>query len=544
MATASTVHCTDFLWVTDDSKPVAPATTRYTVSCARHVDEARFWRSLDDAVSAAGVFAPTAIKGHFALVSICGRTARVLTDCGGAIAVYYGSRNGRTAIGTNISEVGQALGAEVDKASVYDFIANGCVCHPYTWFSGVRVCDPASLTIIDAERAAVRSSAYWRPSEDRWMPIEEIAPILRNTMTTSLLTAIGAGPISIMFSAGEDSRVLAALTRSVEREPYIFLANKNREHDFARVAAAALGMKLNWIRVEPGHYARDLPEKQRRVGLGIDLAHAHCYGHHRIMPTNRTTVEGWGSDTFLKGAYLTQHKGRPRLGQTVTDWITQTPSPEVAERRQKRFAELHAYLPLTAYDWDRYWPLSAHRHYAHFAASRRLFPMLEPFLFSEIVQIGALIAPERKLDFSAMRLAFGGSLGLSGYLPRSEGRIPRLGHRGNLAAYPFVRLAMKIHKKLIRRGVPQGSWSGREDPVAIGEIALALRDWDNGCLSQWALAKPPVGLRLTQVQTALGYTTSSRDQETAAVPARRTRRSLWTAGGRASGVIPHPLKTA
>lgn len=514
MAIASAVHCTDFLWISDRSEPDDPASKRYAVSYVRHVDEALFWRSLDSAASAADVFAPTAIKGHFALVSTSGRKARILTDCGGSIAVYYGSRNGRTVVGTNISEVGIALGAEPDCASVYDFVANGAICHPYTWFSGVRVCDPGSLTIIECD-AHARSTAYWRPSEERWLRAKEGAVLLRETMARSVMEAVSSGPVSMMFSGGEDSRVLAALIRSIERHPFIFLRAKNREYDLARSAAALLGMRLSLLPMPADHYVRDLTEKQSRVGLGIDLAHAHCYGFHELMGGERTTVGGWGSDTFLKGHYLAQYNGRPSFGQTTTNWNVETPSPEVAERRSRRLAELLAFLPRTAYDWDRYWPLSAHEHYGHFAASRRLLPMVEPYLFSEVVQISALLDPQRKIDFSTMRHAFGSQLGLAGFVPRSGGRIPRLSSKRNRALSGLVMRALQLHEKFLRPNVDQEPWIVPEEPVPLATLAAALRDWDEGKLSAWAVKVPLRELRLLQVCTALAETAWERIEPTA-----------------------------
>lgn len=487
-----------------DSAKCTDAITNVVVGSAAFTDEATLWRQLETAEVAADIPGARHTRGHFTLISRTGNEVRVLTDRGGSTPVFWARHSYGYIVGTNVDEVASTVGANIDITSAYDFLLNSAICHPFTFYKGVSVCEPGSLTVF-RNGTEPRISSYWAPSEANYLATHDAIEAVSDVFSQAVKDAQGAGPVSIFFSGGEDSRLIAA-TVSVPKTGSIFLPHKNREYVLASAAAKVLGFPLHLAHMQPDHYACDLDQKQKIIGSGFDCGHFHSYGLDRQMPQMRT-LGGWGSDTFLKGYYLKKDdSGCPIFGIGST-WSSDVPEParaELIERRNARLKTLSETLPTTAYEWDRFWPISAHEHYANFAGSRRIFDMREPFLTSEMVQVTSQIRAQDKTLHRIMRGLARRHLGLSGFLPRSEGQIPRLGDRANrLAFWLLIRPAFDYHKHHIHKNRPQGPWiigaTGIPTPI---QAAASVQNLDAGKMSKLVLAKC-VGPRLSSRQTRM-----------------------------------------
>ena len=208
------------------------------VSQAVIPDEERFWSAFVSAKRLADIPDPLRIRGHFTLAAIGHGCARLVTDAGGMVPVFYARAGSGFVVGTRLNEVARAVGAPVDITSVYDFLCNGAVCHPYTWFDGVRVCDPASFILF--EGAQVTQEPYWHPAYNSSLSIEEAGAKLRGALEEAITDSAIRKTVALLYSGGEDSRVVAALTEA-ERLGFIILPVKNREFVLAKLSARLLG---------------------------------------------------------------------------------------------------------------------------------------------------------------------------------------------------------------------------------------------------------------------------------------------------------------
>ncbi len=454
------------------------------VSQAVIPDEERFWSAFVSAKRLADIPDPLRIRGHFTLAAIGHGCARLVTDAGGMVPVFYARAGSGFVVGTRLNEVARAVGAPVDITSVYDFLCNGAVCHPYTWFDGVRVCDPASFILF--EGAQVTQEPYWHPAYNSSLSIEEAGAKLRGALEEAITDSAIRKTVALLYSGGEDSRVVAALTEA-ERLGFIILPVKNREFVLAKLSARLLGFDVKRIPIKKDHYRQQLRHKQDLVGFGFDLAHAHVYGCETKLPAT-VVLGGWGADTLFKGLYQRRKQGRPLVGLRCSTWNNSLPAHafRVLERRQARLETLRAMIPEAAYEWDRFWPLSAHPHYAHFATSRRLLEMREPFLASQMVRLAAEISAEQRAGGNLFRLAFGKKLGGAGYVPRSDGRVPRLSSAENLRVKPVVDAAFWLHEHVVHRRVDQGPWLRPSfAKLPLQQVLEGLRVLDGGRLSDW-----------------------------------------------------------
>ncbi len=446
------------------------------------------------------------MDGHFALVrpDIDGIT--IATDIGGSIPVYVASSERKAVVGTKPDLVAREFGSEaIDTLSVHDFALNGTICHPFTWFREVRALNPASLTIVGHD--GVKSSYYWTPKSEPEHSIDAAAPQLLNLLCGALAKVTdGHQHVGIFFSGGHDSRVVAAcLPKNIRKSAYIFLREKNREYNLARLAAKLIGVDLHMIPLENDSYIRDLEARQSLVGPGVDTATMHAFGVRHSMPADLTYFGGWTSDTILKAHYE----------RKKTKYQSRGPYQDDLTRRHKgRMASLR---PLTrsgdSYQWQRYWPLSVHEHYGHFASSRRIYDMVEPFMFSSVFKIAAGCSLADKMSGRLFANAFTKKLGISGYIPRSGGEIIGLDERESRFAAPIVSALFAFNDHVLTPAAVQGPWSGplrgvRLQTLFALECRQALLEFDNGSLAQLVAhqilqGKKPSMNRLLQIGEAI-----------------------------------------
>jgi len=486
MSTARTLVA-DFLVVLNrDSSPEQ----REDYSCSHPVfpDEAWFWSCFRTAGKVADLADPGQLRGHFALATRSGSTLRILTDAGGMIPVYFASAWGGWVVGTRQHEVAELASATVDTTSVYDFLGNGAICHPYTWFEGVKVCEPASLIVFDAQRNTIEQNPYWvPPAKPRYRNLKSAARALSKALGQAVQDAVDGQPISILYSGGEDSRVIGALAKT-DRRGFLFLPRPNRELVLARTSANLLRFPVDHIVAPPQRYATQQAEAFSIIGPGFDVAHAHALGCVETIPRDRPCLGGWGSDTLFKGLYLTARKGKILENLTATTWKNRVPAHayEVLRRRQQHLEALRELFPRTAYEWQHFWPLSAHEHYAHFGMTRRYLDQREPFLTAPLVRLAADIHPFVRADRELFRLAFAKTLGKAGYVPRSNGLIPRYNLAKNERLQPLVRAAFWLHDTFVHPKRDQGPWPSITWKPGPPQSMLKEVQWfDDGRLSKW-----------------------------------------------------------
>jgi hypothetical protein len=444
------------------------------------------------------------LDGHFLALVAGPAGIRLWTDHTGTVPVYHGRRaDGAEWVGTDPWAVARECGlSALDPVSMQEFLARGGVTSPYTLVDRLRRLAPGSEYWLDPDRhaSALVGAPYWVPTaEGAPTDTQEAAHALHGA-TATFLDAVLAGRRQprLLFSAGEDSRAIAAMARAAHPEVplqgIISLDRPNRELALARSAARVLGLPLHTRWRPPDHYVRDIEERLRGVGPGYDLAHAHSWD---LLDRGETDllVNGLGSDMLLKGMYVpsrpprparpwdgVRFEGRPgwleevaRVRPMVVDGVLQ--GEAVAERRRAHLERVLAFRPESdAGLWSRYWPMSDWLTWSFFAASWAQFPTTSPFLVGSVWDAFRGVAPSDKLNRELFGAAFAGVLGIAGLLPRSGGELP--GTTGALGRALGVAIGASFDRfdaRQERRGrsAVQGPWT---PDIVVRDQAMARLD--------------------------------------------------------------------
>lgn len=441
------------------------------------------------------------LDGHFAVFAVSADRAAAATDSAGAIPVYFHTAPGRTVLGTRVNEVAEAARAHPDRVSVYDFAIHRAICHPFTWFEDVFVCEPAS--IISA-KPSFGQEAYWTPADETRADWPELVPVFQQQMQAALAEA-ASELAGLLMSAGEDSRAVAAfLPRGARVQGYIFLDALNREWAFADMVAKVMSIPLAPLLRETRDAAALLSASQNLVGLGYDTMQMHVLPFADRIPERRL-MGGWTSDTLFKGYFL-----RPRAPGRFPQRSPKMPvagpaSEELHARYVARHAALLNVAQAPAYEWLRMWPLSAHQHFAHYASARRLFDHREPFFYAKTYRLSARIRPKDKHSRRFFYEATNPALGLASWLPTGRGSVPAM----NGEVPEMTRRMVRWHDRHMNPGVAQSAW-GRSVllsecdsyPALSNAVEAGLAGFDDGALSR--LCGPAAAHnRLVQIGYAL-----------------------------------------
>lgn len=423
--------------------------------------------------------------GHFAVLALHhdSGTLVYVTDLMEAIPVYRAASDDRAVVGTHVDAVAQVAGREaIDRASQLDFIVSGTIAPPHTWFEDVGVAAAAAVGIGSPGRPW-EERLYWTPDEAEHSPyasINEAAEALESLMDDNIRLALqDRGHAAALVSGGEDSRVIVGLARRHRKQldGVTFLEGMNREGRLARSAMKALGCTVRLCERERDYYLRFLPERRALVGSGLDVRHTHAVN---LLPTDEWDVVlgGLFADTLFKADKARYEPARHvrnvrvsrnRLSPDQGFGWPKSAAPElfdpvlfreVEERRRRHFERLQQYRPTSAYGWRTIWPAGAcHGSLPHFAACRRMVNMQEPFAYNNTVAFAASLPEAMKVDGEVYRKAFSPAMGLSGWIPRISGRVPRLGFYPNIACtVGFAAWAKTVDRLKGGDGAWEGPW--------------------------------------------------------------------------------------
>jgi hypothetical protein len=478
------------LGITMDDKPA-----RKIAAAFREKDEACF------------VDNPFLLEGHF-LIFVCTREAAwIISDHLGHIPVYRadGPSSGSVVFGTHINHLSKVSGRkQLDQISVAEFINDGRATYPHTIFRGISRTPPGS--VLNAVTGGTRH--YWLPRSSRGEPVSsrdlpELACNVRTKLVDNMVRLMSRyQTFGVMMSGGEDSRVITAIVQDIAKrqgknaEANLFYDNPNREYYLARMACALLGTPFRPKWRAPDHAVRHLRETLHTIGAGLDMTNAHAVGLLDPLP-GRLYVDGFASDSLFKALYcpVTYRKfGSIRVG---LDRPIPSPghpavkvdprfSPDIreamVERRNRHVDFIRGQFPeYSVLLWYKLWPISDHVNFAFLDSNRKYLSSVSPFLMGSLVDLIKGVPETSKLNKRFFKQCFGPLMKSSGYLPRSDGRIPRLYPRVDLAAMwtakPFLQLVDAYANRKAGQKLDPGPWqSERTCSKAVADTMASVSE--------------------------------------------------------------------
>ncbi|MCS4191727.1 hypothetical protein GGP51_003224 [Salinibacter ruber] len=423
-------------------------------------------------------------EGSFSVAILHDEKITLVTDAGGSIPVFYGRGPEGFAVGTLVHHVATLSGLDdIDKVSVADYLLNGTICYPYSWYERVQEAQAGSVISFDHEGIAEHHT-YWQPTEpdnvredcnsEKWGKHlnEQIKEAVR-------LGVEGKSKGRVLYSGGVDSRaVLSLVPSSFECIPTTVTDFKNQEYRVAKRSARLLGRELDRIRRPEDHYRSSIRELIDTIGPGWDFTHAHISRQVGDQFKDADVIlGGYLADTFFKTLWMPDvRSGRfrpdrllPALPNTVTGIDLDKMSDlslwsnligRVLERRKDHHERLKKLRPKTAGSWHQKFPLSNQPHFAHYLAPLRVGPsMIEPFAFSGTYRLAAKMPDTARVDMRAFRHAFASEMGLAGWWPTSSGEICTLedkyfGHMAQAISHRWLRFRRNLNPFPV-----EGAWS-------------------------------------------------------------------------------------
>jgi hypothetical protein len=433
------------------------------------------------------------VVGHFAATVVDGSSVRLITDHLGTISVYVEATSGVRVGGTNLSDVSRLVPVEPDQASIEEFLSTGRIVSPYTVYRSIHRLWPAMITRFQSDLAA--AGPFWQPPAPSRGDVSEVAREYRDLLRSTLADLARQSPsVTVMYSGGEDSRIVAAMARQAGLDVHgaIFFDDRNREFAHARDSARLLRVPLSSRRRSPDHDAADLARQVLLNGPGLDLVHAHSRGLIHPDEDPMPVLDGWYA-ALLKADYVLSTRrywrgfpvGRQRLGSSA---LADVPSPrcdprsvtggEIGDRWDDKARRLGHLPPISRREWVDQFPASDQYTYPFFAFNQRSFPGLSPFLLHPLVELVASVEPARRINRAFFKQAFGHSIGPAAFVPRTEGEVLGLGPRLDVVATVVNQAQYRVRSAVSRRyrDQSQGPWQSTAIRGGAARSALAASD--------------------------------------------------------------------
>ncbi len=425
------------------------------------------------------------LSGPYVIVSLdkAESTLTVVTDIMLFLPVYMSEGDGEVMLASHVDVLAVVSGQvnSLDEASLVDFVLNDVITYPFTAYTSLRQCPPATVLRFKVRNEKVLRSdtlEYWRPNEViSYGCLEEAARALRDSVNdyVSRVTS-GLDHVAQFLSGGEDSRAIAGLLPAhLKRDGFVFVETRNREARISEKVAQAHGVNLHVHLRSVSHYADVLPGASRLTGLGHQYCHAHSMGIHAQcrLADYRAVFGGFLSDSFIKGYYTRKVRRISRMhflpqffikGETRTrELVNPAFNPEliriVTDRRREHFARVHEIRKRTAHEWFTLWPATMRATVPNIYINRRLFRSYEPFLGSGVVRISAGVPIEWKLNRRLFNKAMQPFLWQSRFIVHGDGWFPYYPWWVNTIPRQLISWSRKIGRKTGRIKGNQASWT-------------------------------------------------------------------------------------
>jgi asparagine synthetase B (glutamine-hydrolysing) len=440
------------------------------------------------------------LSGPFVFLLINKQTGEVrcVTDLMSFIPVYVYQGQSNVILSTHVDILAKVANVPIDLVSQVDFILHGFVTYPYTTYKHIRQIQPASEHVLYRDSSRLYTFAYWIPEESNpYRSIREAAMALREALVEHMnLLKKDITNFAQFISGGEDSRVLSALLKDLERDAYIFLDQMNVEGKVARKTALKYGAKFHYATRGITHYIDILPMCADLAGSGSQFIHAHTYQFHRQFKLNSydIVIGGFLSDSLLKGSHIQKIRGSKRIPflphikskrfsqehPIRNKLFTKEVLQKLQKRRIRHLNYVRTFRKMSAEEWFDLWPSNMNLTMPNLHFNRRLFRSYEPFLDNKIVKISALIPQSWKMNRRVFQIAVKPLLKDTKWLLHSKGYLPYYPWYINVFVQFFVlSYRFALQKLGVLKG-NQGPWNDWEAVQKSTKWDEVIEKYSNG----------------------------------------------------------------
>ncbi|WP_066190758.1 asparagine synthetase B family protein [Gracilibacillus timonensis] len=442
------------------------------------------------------------LSGPFAIIFINKQIEEVtcVTDLMSFIPVYALNDSVSCMFSTHVDILANTSNQchNIDKISQLDFILNGTVTYPYTFYKKINQIQPASIHKLPNHSTEIQINSYWIPKEVKSeLNLNELATKTREGLEAYINQVTSQSTnIAQFISGGEDSRVLSSLLQNITRDGFIFLDQMNREGRTAQKVADIYGAKLKISTRSELHYLNIIKDCSLLIGSGSQYLHAHTYGFHESCNFNSYSAifGGLFSDALLKGARIKRKKRTGKLpfipelkdeeftnDELIENSLFCSKSLEkISERRKNHLKYIQTFRNESAEEWFELWPSSMNVNIPNLSANRRLFRSYEPFMSKDIVKIAAVTPQKWKLNRILFHKMSKPLLKPTKWLMHGDGWYPYYSWVSKSIFYPIIYTSRKVSKKLKIQKGNQGPWVEWSNLVQKKEFTYSADKYHSG----------------------------------------------------------------
>lgn len=137
----------------------------------------------------------------------------------------------------------------LDKTSVAEFLADGYISHPYTFYKEIASINPGSFLTLDYRLRRVSQTQYFSCDSDLCYDFPSLVDELSDALSNSIKRRSHAqyGKTGVLLSGGGDSRPLA-LNVTTKPDAFTSFSAKNKEFQITRKITERLGIDHHVIK--------------------------------------------------------------------------------------------------------------------------------------------------------------------------------------------------------------------------------------------------------------------------------------------------------
>ena len=237
------------------------------------------------------------------------QTVSLYTDRLGSRPIYYDFDGERLVFATNLVDLYHcdAVDLTYNPSGLYQYLCYERPLGIETPFSSAKLVPPGSVLTFDLAERTISTKTYWAPSYEPETKsfntfVTELSQVFEAAIAERTTDSLATG---LFVSGGADSRLIASFFDGFERA-YHMNDHRNREYRLSKEVAETVGVPFEYLKRDPGYYARVLGEYGPLINFSGWFDQAHATGF-RSQVTSESDVLfiGQYADTIF-GHYIPQ----------------------------------------------------------------------------------------------------------------------------------------------------------------------------------------------------------------------------------------------
>ena len=362
------------------------------------------------------------IRHPAAIISICKASGEVdvLIDAWGGVPVYAIEDAPHTLLGSSPDLLASTHACCLDRISALERLCAEQISFPNTLYANVKELTPGALTRISQGRRSI--TKRWTPplpdncrTVDEW--IDALHSSIRDVLKRISHEVSRTGHVTI--SAGLDSRFLLSV---IQRDKLLDVtainlsSGRHLVRKIARRIANKMGVPIQ-LRTRPkDHYSALFLNRHPEIGSNSILSDAH-FAEKSLgtIDGSKFLLGGYMADTLLvRGDHFTMSRetglrsgtieqGAPEWAMHPAYKAINREDREEISRRWRRAEQLLDLGPEHSETIRRIVPATRQGNKGHFDAARRSYPIYEPFMTEELLELGMQLPDEIKANTTKER---------------------------------------------------------------------------------------------------------------------------------------------